>query len=53
MIATWEIRAVLSDGDIIEDYPEDMRGHSRLMLGYGENGRPITWSARQRPTIWL
>jgi len=41
MIATWEIRAVVSEGDIVEDYPEDMRGHSCLMLGYGENGRPI------------
>jgi hypothetical protein len=41
LIATWEIRAVVSKGDIVEDYPEDVRGHSCLMLGYGEDDRPI------------
>ncbi|GMQ74993.1 MAG: hypothetical protein BMS9Abin01_0236 [Gammaproteobacteria bacterium] len=28
-------------GEIIEDYPEDSRGHSCLMLGEGEGARPI------------
>jgi len=41
MIATWEIRAVVFEGAIIEDYPEDTRGHSCLMLGYGDNARPV------------
>jgi len=26
---------------VIEDYPEDARGHSCLMLGYGQQGRPV------------
>ncbi|WP_422880214.1 DUF4258 domain-containing protein [Methylomarinovum caldicuralii] len=26
---------------MIEDYPEDARGHSCLMLGRGVDGRPI------------
>jgi hypothetical protein len=41
MITTSEVRAVVRDGIIIEDYPEDVRGHSCLMLGYGYAGRPI------------
>ena len=28
-------------GDLIEDYPDDPRGHSCLLLGRGKNGRPI------------
>jgi hypothetical protein len=41
LIATSEIRSVIEHGEIIEDYPEDMRGHSCLMLGYGEDSRAI------------
>ena len=41
MITTGEVRAVIEQGELIEDYPEDSRGHSCLMLGYGEGGRPI------------
>jgi hypothetical protein len=41
MIATTEIEAVVMAGEIIEDYPEDTRGHSCLMLGFGRNNRPI------------
>jgi hypothetical protein len=26
---------------VIEDYPDDTRGHSCLMLGYGDGQRPI------------
>jgi hypothetical protein len=36
-----EIRQVIADGEIIEDYPQDARGHSCLLLGHGEGGRPI------------
>ena len=32
MISTLEIRQVIFEGEIIEDYPEDARGHSCLML---------------------
>jgi len=41
MIATEEVRAVIEHGDLVEDYPDDSRGHSCLMLGFGGSGRPI------------
>ena len=41
MIAAAEIRRVIDSGDMIEDYPDDPRGHGCLILGEGENGRPI------------
>lgn len=41
MISTGEIRNVIEQGDVIENYPEDVRGHSCLMLGRGEASRPI------------
>jgi hypothetical protein len=41
MITASEIRSVVEDGQVIEDYPEDQRGHSCLMLGYGTDNRPI------------
>ena len=41
MIATWEVRAVVFEGTVVEDYPEDARSYSCLMLGYGDSGRPL------------
>ncbi|MGB7293008.1 MAG: DUF4258 domain-containing protein [Thermodesulfobacteriota bacterium] len=41
MISVDEVRYVVEIGEIIEDYPEDERGHSYLLLGKGEDGRPI------------
>ena len=42
MITTEEVREVIFNGEIIEDYPEDTRGHSCLMLGdSSENNRSI------------
>ena len=41
MITTQEVRRTIAEGDIIEDYPEDPRGHSCLIFGRGENSRPI------------
>jgi hypothetical protein len=41
MITTDEARRVIERGAVIEDYPEDMRGHSCLILGRGHGGRPI------------
>ena len=41
MISTGIVREVLEDGEIIEDYPEDVRGHSCLILGTDDDGRPI------------
>lgn len=29
------------DGEMIEDYPDDDRGHSCLVFGYSKNGRPL------------
>ncbi len=41
MITVEEVVAVVKKGKIIEDYPEDNRGHSCLMLGFGKKERPI------------
>ena len=41
MINTKEVRQVVQTGENIEDYPDDERGHSCLMLGQGENGRSL------------
>lgn len=41
MITAPEVRSVIEQGEVIEDYPEDQRGHSCLMIGYGNDGRPI------------
>ena len=41
MISPTEVRQVIKRGELIEDYPEDVRGHSCLILGHGDNNRPI------------
>ena len=41
MISTNEVRTVIERGEVIEDYPEDVRGHSCLLLGRGEDSRAI------------
>src|SRR5947209_1500020 len=41
MIKTSEVRDVIGTGELIEDYPDDPRGHSCLLLGHGRGGRPI------------
>ena len=41
MISPTEIKKVISDGEIIEDYPDDPRGHSCLLTGEGSGGRTI------------
>lgn len=41
IISTDEIRQVIFKGEIIEDYPEDKRGHSCLMFSYTSKGRPV------------
>jgi len=40
LITKDEVRFVVFDGEIIEDYPDDKRGHSCLMLGMPNNKRP-------------
>ena len=39
-ITTEEVRCVIFEGEIIEEYQEDARGQSVLILGYGDN-RPM------------
>jgi hypothetical protein len=41
MISTEEVRAVIFQGQVIENYPDDARGHSCLILGSGVGDRPI------------
>lgn len=41
MITTAEVEIVVNTGELVEDYPEDVRGHSCLVLGFGEESRPI------------
>ncbi len=41
MITGRDVRRVVMHGEIIEDYPEDVRGHSCLLLGINLRGRPI------------
>jgi hypothetical protein len=42
LISAVEVRSVIDEkGEVIEDYPDDVRGHSCLILGTGEEGRPI------------
>ena len=41
MISVQEVRSVIFQGEMIEDYPEDVRGHSCLMMGRGAGGRPV------------
>jgi hypothetical protein len=41
LISTAEVRHVVDTGEVIEDYPEDPRGHSCLLLGAGTDNRPL------------
>jgi hypothetical protein len=41
IITTSEIRHVINNGEIVEDYPEDKRGHSCLMFAMTDKGRPV------------
>ena len=41
MITAAEVRDVIFNGEIIEDYPEDKRGHSFLMFPKPNDKRPI------------
>ena len=41
MISISDVRNVIERGELVEDYPEDVRGHSCLILGHGADGAPI------------
>lgn len=47
MITTDEIETVIWRGEIIEDYPEDVRGHSCLMLGGDERSIHVVCAPKQ------
>ncbi len=36
-----DVKGIALQGDLLEDYPKDPRGHSCLMLGQAADGRPI------------
>ncbi len=41
MISKDEVRDVIFNGEIIENYPEDKRGHSCLMFAISSKNRPV------------
>lgn len=41
LITSAEVCHCIEVGDLIEDYPDDPRGHSCLLLGVGMDDRPI------------
>ena len=41
MITTREVREIVEQGELIEDYPDDARGHSCLFHGRGNGQRDI------------
>lgn len=52
-ISVEEIREAMSNGEVIEDYPDDKYGPSLLILGFTVTGRPlhIQCSYPSRPLI--
>ena len=41
MITSSEVEVIVTHGELIEDYPNDPRGHSCLMLGFGDGSRAV------------
>ena len=41
MISIEDVKVVIEKGEIIEDYPDNARGHSCLIFGYSKEKRPI------------
>jgi|SRR3989338_2597810 len=41
MITPGEVEKVVVGGEVIEDYAQDPRGHSCLLLGFGEADRAV------------
>jgi hypothetical protein len=40
LISVREVEEVVLQGDLLEDYPDDVRGHSCLLMG-SPRGRPV------------
>lgn len=53
MITPAEVEHIVISGEVIEDYPQDPRAPSCLLLGVGRVAARFMWYARQRMTIWL
>ncbi len=53
MISIEDVREALATGAVIEDYPDDARGHSCLILGAAVNGAPIHVVCAPKATTWL
>jgi len=41
MFSSKEIEQIVREGELVEDYPLDNRGHSCLMMGWGDDQRGI------------
>jgi hypothetical protein len=41
IISTKEVSQVIFQGEVIEDYPEDKKGHSCLIFAMTDKGRPV------------
>ncbi|MBI6545664.1 MAG: DUF4258 domain-containing protein [Cyanobacteria bacterium NC_groundwater_1444_Ag_S-0.65um_54_12] len=41
MVLRSEVMRVIWEGEVIEERPDDPRGHNCLLLGYGDGRRPI------------
>jgi hypothetical protein len=49
MIDRNDVETVVWNGEVIEDYPTDPRGHSCLTLGFTDEARPIHVLCSPRP----
>ncbi|MDX2441838.1 MAG: DUF4258 domain-containing protein [Desulfobacterales bacterium] len=47
MISTKDIRYVIENGEVIENYPEDVRGNSCLLLGITDRPIHVVCSSKQ------
>jgi len=45
--------SVLLSGELLEDYPDDLRGHSCLVLGFNRAGQAIHTVWGLLPTGWV
>lgn len=41
MITASDVERVIAQGRLVEDYPEDVRGHSCLLLGLATDARAV------------
>ena len=52
MITAQDVRRVVLRGEMIEDYPEDVRGHSCLLIGMTLKEDTFTLCVRRSPSSW-